>query len=80
MATLTIRNLPEETRRALKERAARNDRSMEAEVREILHDAVASQGANAGQRWLDAMAEIRALGGVELDIPAREVTPPVEFD
>lgn len=80
MATLTIRNLPEETRRALKERAARNDRSMEAEVREILQSVVASQGVNVGRQLLDAMAEIRALGGVELDIPAREAIQPVEFD
>lgn len=41
MATLTIRNLPEETRRSLKARAAMNDRSMEAEVRDILEAAVA---------------------------------------
>lgn len=80
MATLTIRNLPEETRRALKERAARHDRSMEAEVREILHAAVASEGVNFGRQLLDAMAEVRALGGVELDIPPREASRPVEFD
>jgi len=80
MATLTIRNLPDETRRALKERAARNDRSMEAEVREILQGAVASKGVNVGLQLLDAMAQVRALGGVELDIPPREVTPPVTFD
>ena len=43
MATLTIRNLPDETQRALKARAARNDRSMEAEVRDILQNAVASE-------------------------------------
>lgn len=80
MATLTIRNLPEETKRALKERAARHDRSMEAEVREILQDVVASQGVNVGRQLLDAMAEVRALGGIELDIPPREVARPVTFD
>lgn len=79
MATLTIRNLPEDTKRALKERAARHDRSMEAEVREILYEAVASQGGNIGRQLLDAMAPVRALGGVELDIPPRDVTQPVEF-
>ena len=40
MAALTVRNLPEETRRALKVRAARNGRSTEAEVRDILEQAV----------------------------------------
>lgn len=41
MATLTIRNLPESTRQALKERAAAHNVSMEAEVREIIANAIA---------------------------------------
>ena len=40
MATMTVRNLPDETARALKARAARAGRSTEAEVREILNSAV----------------------------------------
>jgi len=36
MATLTIRNLPEATHKALRLRAAENGRSMEEEVRRIL--------------------------------------------
>ena len=40
MASLTIRNLPEETHRALRVRAARHGRSTEAEVRAILEDTV----------------------------------------
>jgi antitoxin FitA len=40
MAAITIRNLPEETARALKARAVRAGRSTEAEVREILNAAV----------------------------------------
>ena len=36
MASFTIRNLPEETLRALHVRAAKHGRSTEAEVREIL--------------------------------------------
>lgn len=36
MATLTIRNLPDDVRERLKIRAARRGRSMEAEVRAIL--------------------------------------------
>jgi plasmid stability protein len=42
MAAITVRNLPEETARALKARAARSGRSTEAEVREILNAAVQS--------------------------------------
>ncbi|WP_367716776.1 plasmid stabilization protein [Nitratireductor sp. GISD-1A_MAKvit] len=36
MATLTIRNVDEKVRRALRRRAAENDTSMEEEVRRIL--------------------------------------------
>ena len=39
MAVVTVRNLPDETHRALKVRAARHGRSTEAEIREILREA-----------------------------------------
>lgn len=40
MAVVTVRNLPDETHRALRVRAARNGRSTEAEIRVILEEAV----------------------------------------
>jgi len=40
MAVVTVRNLPEETHRALRVRAAQNGRSTEAEIRAILEEAV----------------------------------------
>lgn len=40
MATLTVRNLPDEVHRALRVRAAMRGRSTEAEVRAILENAV----------------------------------------
>jgi len=40
MANVLIRNLPAEVHRALKVRAALNDRSTDAEIREILTAAV----------------------------------------
>jgi len=40
MATITIRNLPEAVVRRLKDRARRNNRSMEQEVRCILTEVV----------------------------------------
>jgi len=40
MPTIIVRNLPEETHRALKIRATAHHRSTEAEVREILDQAV----------------------------------------
>ena len=40
MSVLTVRNLPDEVHRGLRVRAARRGRSIEAEVRAILEDAV----------------------------------------
>lgn len=42
MATLTVRNIPEITHRALRTRAAQRGHSMAAEVREILESTVSS--------------------------------------
>lgn len=66
MATLTIRNLSEATRQALKERAARNNQSMEAEVRAILGAAV-GQGPDFVASWLSATERLRG----EFDPPDR---------
>lgn len=40
MPTVTVRNLPEETHRALRMRAAQHGRSTEAEIRAILEETV----------------------------------------
>jgi plasmid stability protein len=45
MATLTIRNLPDEVRDKLRIAAAKNGRSMEAEAREVLTAQVSEQPA-----------------------------------
>ena len=66
MAAVTIRNLPDETHRALKARAARNGRSTEAEIREILGEAVRPR---AYEGLGDLLAKVGAgVGGVELDV------------
>ena len=44
MPNLTVRNLPEETHRALRMRAARHGRSTEAEIRAILEETVRPAG------------------------------------
>lgn len=44
MASLTIRNLPDDVHRALRVRAARNGNSTEAEVRAILKQTVKPEG------------------------------------
>jgi plasmid stability protein len=43
MATLTVRNLPDDVVKRLKEVAARNKRSMEQEVRELLQERFATR-------------------------------------
>ncbi len=79
MAVLTVRNLPDETHRALKLRAAEHGRSTEAEVRAILEAAVRPAAQLGIGSELAAFAD--ALGGVELDIPPRTDMPRhVSFD
>lgn len=56
MAVVTVRNLSDETHRALKIRAAQNGRSTEAEIRAILEDAV-----NPGEQ-LKIGSELAAFG------------------
>jgi len=57
MATLTIRNIPDEIRDRLRERAARAGRSMEAELRRIVEEAALAadqaRSARALQEWVD---------------------------
>jgi plasmid stability protein len=72
MAALNIRNLPDETHRALRVQAARNSRSMEAEARAILEQAIRPADR---ERIGSALVEIfRPLGGVDIDI-ARNRAP-----
>jgi len=64
MAAVTVRNLPDETLRALKLRAAKEGRSTEAEIREILANAVRTP-VGIGS----ALANIgRKMGGVGLRV------------
>jgi plasmid stability protein len=58
MATLTVRNLSDEARAALRVRAARNNRSMEAEVRDILERA-AREGSGFVLGWLERADKLR---------------------
>ncbi len=68
MATLTIRNLPDATHQALRERAARHGRSMEEEVRQIIDAAVGPPSADAdiAARVAKAQALVREMFGGEL--------------
>jgi len=66
MPAVTVRNLPTETHRALKLRAARNGRSTEAEIRVILEEAVSTNTAAGLGSQLAALG--RRFGGIELKI------------
>ncbi|MDN5569837.1 MAG: plasmid stabilization protein [Propionibacteriaceae bacterium] len=74
MATLTIRNLSERTKRGLRARAARNDRSMEAEVREILDRAVAPP-PDFISGWLHDTELLRG----EFRVPERSLPRPFDL-
>lgn len=72
MASITIRNLDESTKRKLKIRAAMNGRSMEQEAREILKSTL-SQAAKRKANLAERIREIFGpLGGVELERLPRE--------
>ncbi|WP_309665860.1 FitA-like ribbon-helix-helix domain-containing protein [Tabrizicola sp.] len=70
MASITIRNLDDDLKRRLRVRAAEHGRSMEAEVREILRQAVGHLSAprNLGQL---IHARFAATGGVDLPTATR---------
>ena len=74
MAAISVRDLDEDVASRLKVRAARHGRSMEAEVRAILTDAVTAddQRPNLAQAIRQRFGSI---GGVELDIPPRRDMP-----
>lgn len=81
MATLTIRNVDPEVQKRLRVRAAQNGRSMEAELRQIIQDAVSSGAETEETNLAEAIRRIFApLGGVELELPPREIVDePPEF-
>ena len=74
MATITVRDLPDDVQRRLKQRAVANDRSMEAEARAILSAAVAVRGF--GTAWLELAANYR---GDELLLPPRSQSRDIDL-
>jgi len=74
MPTLTIRGLDEETHARLRVRAAQHGRSMEAEVRAIITERLASPTPDYGfgSHIHARFAAVRRAG---LDLPARNEPP-----
>jgi plasmid stability protein len=75
MATLTIRNLAPKVVRALKAQAARNRRSMEQEVRELLESQVADRTSAIEQISRSWGAQNRVPSADEVESWIREGRP-----
>lgn len=73
--TLTIRNLDEAVKTALRIRAAHNGRSMEAEARAILRDALLGPGAVISPLGTRIRARFAGLGADALELPSRGELP-----
>jgi antitoxin FitA len=74
VAAVSIRDLDERVKDRIRVRAARHGRSMEAEMRAILTEAVSEPEENRGL-FGALLDRFGAAGGVELDIPARSARP-----
>ena len=77
MANVSVRNLDDGVHDALRRRAARAGHSMESEIRRILTDATRDDPPT--DPFLRLMHRARAAGGVELEPPARDFGPPIDF-
>jgi plasmid stability protein len=74
MATLTIRNLDQAAKERLQVRAAEHGHSMEAEARRILQTALGEPPSPPAPNLYERIhARFAALGGVDLDLPPREL-------
>ena len=72
MASLNIRQLEPTVKEQLRLRAAHNGRSMEAEARAILKEALAVRKAESGASLVESIRRrFGPLGGVELELPPR---------
>lgn len=78
MAAISIRSLDDDVRARLRVRAARHGRSMEAEARAILTDAV-TEPEEPGGLAQALLTRFGALGGVDLE-PAERVQLPRAAD
>lgn len=83
MASITIRNLDDEVKKRLRKQAAENGRSLEAEARDILSRNAHGYGTPAPKTGLDLFRGLREAvekyGGVELELPSRKSTRPVNI-
>jgi plasmid stability protein len=72
MSTLTIRNIEPSVKERLRVRAARSGRSMEAELRHIIADALGGERGREPNLAVAIRRRFEPFGGVDLELP-----PPV---
>ena len=70
MASITIRNLDEETKRRLRIQAAQKGRSMEEEARDVLARSVDTPPKGESLASI-IRAIVEPIGGIELELPER---------
>jgi plasmid stability protein len=81
MTTLTIRNVDTAVKERLRVRAARHGRSMEAELRAILADALETDQLHESNLAESIRRRFAVLGGVDLpDHPPVPAGEPPAFD
>ena len=71
MASLTIRKLPDDVKQDLRERAARNGRSLEEEARRALIALVRPQAFQPRKNFFQGLYEISRPGFEDFPIPPR---------
>ena len=81
MASITIRNLDKKLKARLRIQAARNNRSMEEEVRSILHSALAAESNHTTNLAESIQNKFAPVGGVDLpEINRENIREPVDFE
>jgi plasmid stability protein len=82
MGAITVRNIDEDLKLALRKQAAAHDRSMEDEVRVLIRESVGMPPRRTGR---DLLTDIRALVGKhgaadDLVLPEDEIAEPITFE
>jgi plasmid stability protein len=81
MSSITIRNLDPAIKERLRVRAAERGHSMEAEARRILQTALSAARTPGANLYDRIHARFAPIGGVDLELPARDETrEPPRFD
>ena len=74
MASLLIRHLSDETKRALRIRAAENGHTLSEEAASLIQASVTEKVAEPTKHWVDEMLEMfRAIGAEEFEVPPRTI-------